>query len=76
MRYWSKINNDLNDFVMPIRISYHGKNHYNSIVPNKENLNQLDNKSEKSELFSHSKSIKNEEMKERLDEIKELADYE
>ena len=35
-----KINNDLNDFVMPIRISYHGKNHYNSIVPNKENLNQ------------------------------------
>ena len=35
-----KINNDCNDFVMPIRISYHGKNHYNSIVPNKENLNQ------------------------------------
>ncbi len=35
-----KINNDFNDFVMPIRISYHGKNHYNSIVPNKENLNQ------------------------------------
>ena len=25
---------------MPIRISYHGKNHYNSIVPNKENLQQ------------------------------------
>ena len=35
-----KINNDCNDFVMPIRISYHGKNHYNSIVPNKENLNK------------------------------------
>ena len=35
-----KINNDCNDFVMPIRISYHGKNHYNSIVPNKENLQQ------------------------------------
>ena len=31
---------DNDDYIMPIRISYHGKNHYNSIVPNKENLQQ------------------------------------
>ena len=27
-----------NDIILPIRLSYHGKNHYNSIVPNKNNF--------------------------------------
>jgi OTU domain-containing protein 5 len=32
--------NENENIFLPIRLSYHGKNHYNSIVPNKENLQQ------------------------------------